>query len=584
LSSATATRTHENFVAAYRELNLLLETPTDWTEREVCLAARILDNVAYWMLYLESNYQHETFAHLELWRERFFVSSDVLLPLTDRLMSATVAGQDALLRDRLLKQSRLALSADFVRQRAALEREYERLGVIAGQSEERQAALASRLGFNADGARTALVVYSALRSVPSAQRRSRINQAFLAVRDQTLGEACEAADRIVAVQRDIAALKGSRTPLDASLDGSTIDEQAAYGFINDYLGAALNDTIELADQMSLELGEPLTLPLAAHAGRLLHQAAKGRSTPGIPLEGCLGLAFDVAGRVFGVVCSMTPTQRSDVIRVLVSREGQNLGQIQINQQAAVRSGATPNQTIGARLLPANDSDAGGPVAMISCRFSKRDSTNVLNLQNAHSLLHEFGHAINHVLLDSPAGSPSGLDHLPVERLELLSMWFERWVFSDELAPRCALSDSAREDLAFAIWAKAVEYRLSQVERGALAGVDLLMHGEAALGVRTAYEDLCERHPGLGEHVLLGDLIPYLAWPMLREKPGAYFSYLWAAAESAALHIPTPADVSQSLDARLAPLTACLDPSVPSRPVLADAAIRYYRQPTFGESR
>jgi oligopeptidase A len=275
------------------------------------------------------------------------------------------------------------------------------------------------------------------------------------------------------------------------------------------------------------------------------------------------------------------------VLVAVRQQGRLLGRIQINLQGGARSPSTPNLTVSARELPVDDAAAGIPVAMISCRFSTRGTTGLLNLQNAHSLLHEFGHAINHVQLSHRAGSSSGLDNLPVERLELMSMWFERWVFSEDIADRCALSEKERGDLAFAVQAKSVEYRLSHVERGLLAGVDLLMHGDAALDVHAAYVQLCERHQGLGEHVLLGDLVAYLGWPMLREKPGAYFSYLWSAAESATLHMSLASHARGAADgvARVAPsLLACLEPSAPSPPVPAAAAVSYYRQPAFTPSQ
>jgi oligopeptidase A len=535
-------RPDQQFIAARKELDGLLEQKTDWEDRQVDLAAAILDNVAYWLLYLESNYQHLEFDDLELWRGRFFEDPDLLAALHCRLTSATVTAENALLRDRLLRRVELALSSEHVRLQAELGRVYEQLGALAAQSEQRQVALASKLGFDARGSRPLLVVYSGLRFVASAQRRARIHQAFVTTRDLTLSDACEVTGRIAGLQRALAEHKGFSTPLAASLEGSTVDQRTALAFLDDYLKIALDDTRDLTAEISDALGEVVTPPLAPHAGRYLAHLARGRSTPGLSLQGCLDLAFDVASRIFGVACAVTPAPHDSTVLVAVRQQGRLLGRIQINLQGGARSPSTPNLTVSARELPVDDAAAGIPVAMISCRFSTRGTTGLLNLQNAHSLLHEFGHAINHVQLSHRAGSSSGLDNLPVERLELMSMWFERWVFSEDIADRCALSEKERGDLAFAVQAKSVEYRLSHVERSLLAGVDLLMHGDAALDVHAAYVQLGERHQGLGEHVLL-----------------AIWSHTWGGrcfARSRALTFPT------SGRPRRAPPCTCPSPRTP----------------------
>jgi oligopeptidase A len=480
-SSVCRTAAAGEFEQASKALVGLLEKDTGWTDQDVDAAAAILDNVAYWILYLESNHQHLQFEDLETWRKHFFEDPATLAGLRRRLASAAVAGQTALLRDRLLRRAELVLSPEHTRLQADLGLAYERLGALAADSEQRQAALAERLGFDLRGNRSAVVAYAGLRRVASAPQRARVQRAFATARDETLDEACDVLDRIAVLHREVAAQKGAATPLQASLDGSGVTEGVATAFLDDYLRVALTDTGELTTEISDALGEAMPLPLGAHAGRYLTYLAGGRSTPHLPLQGCLAMAFELASRLFGVTCSLAPVKPDETVLVVeATREGGLLGRIQIDLQGGVRSSSTPNLTLSAHELPLDEGGVSIPVAMISCRFSSRGRDAVLNLQNVHSLMHEFGHAVNHVLLTHRTGSPSGLDHLPIERIELMSMWFERWAFSEDLADRCALSAPERADFAFAVRAKGVEYRLSQLERGALAGVDMLVNGSSAL--------------------------------------------------------------------------------------------------------
>mgnify|MGYP001181002154 CR=1 FL=1 len=578
ISNEPGVRLAGHFERSREALVGLLEKDTGWTDQDVDATASILDNVAYWILYLESNHQHIQFDDLQTWRGYFFEDQTTLSRLRRRLVSAAVNGRTAVLRDRLLRRAELALSPEYSRLQHELSLAYERLGALTAQAEERQSALAQRLGFDSRGSRPAVVAYMGLRRVASAQRRAQVHQAFVAARDETLAEACGVVDRIAVLHRGLATLKGVDTPLQASLAGSSVAEDVAAAFIDDYLRVALTDTGELTAEISEALGETVSPPLDAHFGRYLAHLAGGRSTIYLPFQGCITMASDVASRLFGVTCSTLSVEQNETVLVVVAdREGRELGRIQINLQGGARSSLTPNLTISAHDLPLEEAGISVPIAMISCRFSGRGRARVLNLQNVHSLLHEFGHAVNHVLLTHRVGSPSGLDHLPIERVELMSMWFERWAFSEDLADHCALSSPKRADFALAVKVKGLEYRLSQLERGALAGVDLLVNGSSSLPVRIAHEQLCEQHPGLREHVALGDLIAYQSWPMLREKPGAYFSYLWAAAESAALNMSA---VEGDLASVATSLMACLDPSVPSPTVPAMAAVKYYRQSRF----
>lgn len=214
-----------------------------------------------------------------------------------------------------------------------------------------------------------------------------------------------------------------------------------------------------------------------------------------------------------------------------------------------------------------------PVAYVSCRF-RAGPEGRISFQNAYTLLHEIGHAVNHLLIRGRVPFGAGLEYLPLERRECLSMWFEKWAlhpeFAGAVAPRTAAAVAARARL------KRVEHRRTQLERTVAARLDFDLHRRPDGGLRAAYERLDERF-GIGPLCGLSDVAASFTWPRYVTRPGAAVIYLIGGAHSCAGHAPS------SAPARPEAFGSCLDPTATF--VMPDpaAAPAYYDSATLKES-
>jgi oligopeptidase A len=74
-----------------------------------------------------------------------------------------------------------------------------------------------------------------------------------------------------------------------------------------------------------------------------------------------------------------------------------------------------------------------PIAHLSCDFSlaSADNPSLLSLMQVKNLLHEFGHAMHHVLTTIDHGSVAGINGVAEDAVEFPSVLFERWARQPE---------------------------------------------------------------------------------------------------------------------------------------------------------
>jgi oligopeptidase A len=221
----------------------------------------------------------------------------------------------------------------------------------------------------------------------------------------------------------------------------------------------------------------------------------------------------------------------------VELEGRSVGRINFDlwsSQARLRGA---NTTRGIRNRTEYAGIVQQPVAYVSCRFERAsDGTDRINFQNVHSLFHEFGHAVNHLLIRRRMPNESGLDSLPLERLEILSMWFEKWVYHPSFGQHLTMTSDGEAGLKVAQEVKRLEYQRTHVERGVTAAVDLLIHAAGSVGFLPAFHELDEQY-GISSCCSPGDFPVYFTWPMFQANPGANFVYLWGSAYSSQRFVP-----------------------------------------------
>ncbi|MFK0017394.1 M3 family metallopeptidase [Streptomyces sp. NPDC091027] len=551
------------------------------TEAGFVEVTAILDNAAYVFLYLESNAAHVDSERVRPWRQRFFGDR----ALDDRLRTALL---ELVCVDPDVEDSRQAYLKRLARHRddaqnaeeAELQRLTAQARTLLAHAEGRQAELIRRLGADSPGRRAWPAYYRLMSRTEDAATRVKLNTAWVRTRDHDMGALADTVDGLISARQTHAVAHGYATVLDETLTRCRVDRPAIGALLDAYLRLAVSAHGALRQQVLDSVGTS-SGGVADHFGRYVALLGNGIAVPQLDLDACLRSLATVARRAFGLELRRVPRTSPHVIVVAVALGGRDVGHVNFDLWDSAQRPRRANTTRGIR----NRTDAAGvvqqPVAYVSCRFRRAGSGAAhINFQNVHSLFHEFGHAVNHLLIRRRMPNESGLEYLPVERLENLSMWFEKWVYHPVLAEHLDLAPDQARGLAFAQQVKQLEYRRTHLERGVTAAIDFLVHGSRDTGVREAYARLDSRY-GLAGSCDLGDVLGSFTWPMFQANPGAYFAYLWGAAASAATFAPFRSSALEELpeaaDAR-AGFEDCFDFDAVSTPPDMNAVFDFYHRP------
>jgi oligopeptidase A len=334
---------------------------------------------------------------------------------------------------------------------------------------------------------------------------------------------------MVALRRERARANGHDTVVAETLTRCQVTESDVEQFIDRYMPRAIDGSRRLGERVCAATG--VRGDWSNHFGYFMQGIAAGARMPLFELDECLEFIFQVADSVFGLRMTVRPSRRAHTIRVDVSSAAGEVGQINFDLWDTAAKSTSAQHTRGLR----NRTDWSGlvqtPVAYVSCRFL-RDDENVkrITFQNVHSLFHEFGHAVNHLLIRRRISNRSGLEYLPLERLEFLSMWFEKWVYHPEFENAVTLPRGSIDTVHLCRRLKALEYQRTYVARAVTAALDFEVHRAHDGGLARSFALLDERY-GLSRHTVLADYPAYFTWPMYQANPGANFAYLWGASDS-----------------------------------------------------
>jgi oligopeptidase A len=547
---------------------------SELTEASFVELTAIYDNLAYVFLYLESNEQFVDYRPLLPFRDGFFRNDERdrrLLAMCERLCCT----------DLDIEQCRRAFVAHLVgkatadRGRAAeLEELQERAKQIVLAGQQDQLAFLARLGADTSSGSADGAAYTVLSATADAARRTKLARALTALRDKRLEPLLETVDRMVTARRHLSREAGFPTVLAQTMRRCRVSVEVARGLVEDYLSLAIEEHVSLESEVRAAVGD--VDPAVDHFGYYVRGLQRGRTVPLFDLDRCLNFIQVVVARVFGVRMRQLPDTGPHHLAFSVSQDDEVLGYVNFDLWDAGR-GRAANATSGIR----NRLDWGGmvqlPIAYVSCRFHRRpDGRDMITFQNVHSLFHEIGHAINHVLIRKRLPTLSGLNYLPLERIEDLSMWTEKWVYHPDFVDHLQLSADERDGVEFCQRVKVLEYRRTHVDRAVTAALDFAVHGATDGGLRTAYDDLDARF-GISRYCSLGDFPVYFARPMINANPGTTFAYTRGAAASAEVFAPM---LHQRLD-DLSPaqfadtFTACFDFDAPSSSPDLRAIVAFY---------
>ncbi|MFI6080792.1 M3 family metallopeptidase [Streptomyces sp. NPDC051217] len=439
------------------------------------------------------------------------------------------------------------------------------LRAALGKSRDLQSDLLKRLSVDAGSEPPAAVFGQLISGVPRAETRDKLALAWQERRDHHLSELTHRVDRVIAARHLRGAAEGHRSALARSLLGSRTTETDIELFLERCLRLALRTHRELRTEVGARIG--MTDPPMIHAGWAIRSALGNPRTPRFPLNGCLDFAFAVTRAAFGLTIRLSADDGSGRLVADVHSSSAPLGRIVLDLWQ--RPGkSTANHTVGIRNRTDWNSLVQRPVSYLTCSFPTISGAEGLTPRNVHSLFHEFGHALNHLLIRDRLPHAAGLERLPAERIEWLSLWFEKWVYHPEFARFLSLTPDDIQAWKSAGSARWLEYRQGAAEQAVAAAMDFEAHRRRDTGGLTeVYAHLDERH-GISDCVEFGRFPEQFARPVFTARPGLHFSYLWGAAESAETFAPyqglTLDEMAAAPSAMPEAFTPCFDTASASR--------------------
>jgi oligopeptidase A len=537
----------------------------------------IYNNVAYIFLYLEAIDDEANYQRL-LPRRALFHEDDSLdarlLCLMTQMQCDDSEVEEA--RVEFVDQLRKGQSYD----PAASDKINELLNeakVTLGKVDQSQRDLLRRIGAGDLGASPSAVFYKLMSQTTSAVTRQKLGRAWRMARDSHLAELEGVIDQMIVVRRADCAATGYPSVLARSLERSRLTGAEVEPFLDQYVRHAIESYRRLESEVALVVaGAERPMDHFAFAVNTVFGKSK---TPLFLLDECLEYIFAVAQSVFGITLSRGDDPAAGILTYGVFIQNKRIGEIAFDLWNRGQK-IVGNYTRGIRNRTDHGDFVQRPIAYVACRFQKDEmGVNRITFQNVHSLFHEFGHAVNHLLIRKRLSYRSGLEYLPPERLECLSMWFEKWVYHAEFERYLSLPDDDPGALRRCCAIKMIEFQRTYVERAVSAALDYEVHSQPSGGLAAAFERL-DRRLAISEYVTYGDFPTYFTWPMYVSKPGANFSYLWGSADSCAKFVPL---MDSDLDgiARLRGLRDLFTPSfdfdAPSETPDSSAVFSFYER-------
>lgn len=541
--------------------------------------AVLSSNAGHVLNYVEGNQRHFGRTAVETYRERLLGGLDVEAALTLLAGPPRRPAEAEWCRRSLLSWLDRRIDHATRPWAAAVSARYADAHSAVEEIGNAQADLLGRLGLPNRGAAPGAVFYRVVSTTTNPATRAKLVQAWEAQRTMRLGPLMDRLDDVVQLRRAESARKGDGSPLDDTLRHSHLSEARMAAFIDAYVERAADAAAQLAARISAVTGatdHPLD-----HFGAYARALVGSASLPTFALDGCLDFLATMARDVFGIVLVPVPSGRPDEQVVVGYVDGRPVGvaTFDLLGRPDSHSGFSP-----ADRAASSDSSASGtparatlPEARVLCRYQHDpDRGRVVSFESAHSICHEFGHVLNHWLLWRHTPSDTGLDYLPLERIEDLSAWSEKWVYHPRFAEHLGLSADDTEALGVCARIKRLEFVNGNLDRAIVAAVDFDVHRGHSGGVADALRRV-EGRFRIDRLYRSGTVAGFLLWPLCRAYPGANLTYLWGAAFGAHTFQPWLEGAPAAADSRptAAALRSCFDPDMPSVEPDLDPLFRFY---------
>jgi oligopeptidase A len=407
------------------------------TENDFVELTTIFDNIAYMFLYLDSNMAYVDASAIEPFREEIFVNPQLDQQMEAQLRSHCFPSPE-------VEEARQLILANITSKSSAKETKLinivQTANVTLAAMEQARSDFLARLGASTGSGSTAAQFYRLQAETSDSSRRVRLQQAWVQTSRQSNQELSRNIDRLVAHRWSTQNTEGS--VIAADLRRSRLSIPTVWDFITAYLQKSIQDHGDLKQEVLTATGSD-SGGLDEHFGRFLTTRYEEIPILKFDLGKCLSYLLHTLDRSYNLTFHEIPSPYSSIRILQVTRCGTNVGSIHLDLWN--RTGKDANITLAARNRLDWNNKRQQPVARISCRFNGNES-GVISFQNVHSLLHEAGHAVNHLLMVNRIPSTSGLDYLPIERLEHMSMWHEKWVFHVDAKRFLCTDDSQQKGL------------------------------------------------------------------------------------------------------------------------------------------
>lgn len=265
--------------------------------------------------------------------------------------------------------------------------------------------------------------------------------------------------------------------------------------------------------------------------RVVHDLDEEAIKPYLALEAMIGAAFDCAHRLFGLEFRPldVPLYHPDARAWEVTRAGRHMAVFigDYFARAGKRSGAWCSTMRDQRKL-------GGdvrPIVVNVCNFAKGDPA-LLSWDDAHTLFHEFGHALHQILSDVTYARVSGTS-VARDFVELPSQLYEHWLEVPEVLEKHARhvetgapmpADLRARLLAASTW----DQGFSTVEYIASALVDLEFHQGPPPADPMARQAGILADLGMPHAIAMRHATPHFAHVFSGDGySSGYYSYMWS---------------------------------------------------------
>lgn len=506
------------------------------TEDALVEITSIYNNVAYLFLYLEANSNYVDFTPLLPWRSAFHADKQLDDLLSSRL--ADLVCQDPEVEDsrvRLIEQLREKRDERNISFEAEAARLLSECRTTTESIESNLCAFLNTLGVPCSPPNAALSLYRLTTNVGDLSISKKIAASWASRKRPLEKRLFDSVNALISHRRRHATQLGFKTALDKTFIRCRVEKGDVYNWLAGYIKRAIQAHRLLETEIQLEIGDA-EQPMQ-HFGRFIRSKFGNEAVPLFNLESCLQFAFAVAEAIFNLKFVKLSGDTESAVCYGVWSAREKLGEINFDLWDSHKKIVPANHMLGIRNRTSWGKFLQLPVAYVSCRFKRREGKSVsVTFQNVHSIFHEFGHALNHILMRKRISNSSGLEYLPLERLECMSMWFEKWVYHPELGDFLDIKNDEKNILRRCQKIKFFEYKRTLVERAVMALLDFEVHAHEKSPLEEIFKALDTKF-GISPFCQLEDFPHYFTWPNALANPGANFCYLFGAADSCEKYIP-----------------------------------------------